>query len=395
MIMLRWCATIAFFPLLCSACGSSPASSIAPTPATLRANLGISAITASGESRSPGQAYRVTVHLRESAGTAATITAVDLTFLNGTTTVLTSHDDLPISSSKAANVCAPNGSVDTKEIVVVDADASHPYATAVQATITFTDASSVIGTTNATTTIPALPVPPPSTFTLTGLITDVATHAALADAQVEVLNGSNAGKTAFTNSSGTYVLQGLAADSFRLRFRATGYDSGDKDVSVPADTRADFDMRRTPPDYAGIWTGTYRISACQDIDPPGVQPLLLCGRFFGMSVPLSYRFTLSQNGASVTGTYKLVSPMFSCPCAGDYGTFDLAGSISSDGTLTLSGVGSSRGSGVQTNLTFNLRLIGSATLTGTVSGTHAVAVVGVLNDVPRATFSGTIVSGTR
>jgi hypothetical protein len=122
------------------------------------------------------------VHLRESAGTAATIVAVDLAFLRGTMTVLTAHDDLPISSSKAANVCAPNGSVDTKEFVIVDTDATHAYAATVQATITFTDPSSVIGTTSATATIPSLPVPPPSTFTLTGFITDVAAHAALADA---------------------------------------------------------------------------------------------------------------------------------------------------------------------------------------------------------------------
>ena len=392
MMRLRWYATVAFFPLLCSACGSSPASSTAPAPSILRANLGISSITVSGEPRSPGEAYRVTLHLRESAGTAATITAVDLRFLTGATTVLTAHDELPISSSRAANVCAPNGTVDTKEFVIVDADASHAYATAVQATVTFTDTSSVIGTTNATTTIPALPVQPPSTFTLTGIISDVATHAALPDAQVEVLSGSNAGKTAVTNSAGTYVLQGLAAGSFRLRFRATGYDSGDKDVSVPADTRADFDMRRTQPDYAGVWTGSYGISACQDIDPPGLTPIHLCGLFaqvLGAPVPLAYQFTLSQNGASVSGTYKLVSGMFSCACGGDYGAFDVAGSILSDGTLMLSGVGSSRGSGVQTAITFNLRLTGSSTLTGTVSGTHSVG------GVQRATFSGTILSGTR
>jgi len=151
-------------------------------------------------------------------------------------------------------------------------------------------------------------------------------------------------------------------------------------------------MRRTQTDYAGIWTGSYGISACQDIDPAGSTPILLCGQFahvLGAPVPLSYQFTLSQNGSSVTGTYKLVSGMFSCPCAGDYGTFDVAGAVSSDGTLMLSGVGTSRGSGVQTSITFNLRLAGSSMLTGTVSGTHSVG------GVPRATFSGTILSGTR
>jgi hypothetical protein len=388
--MLRRCVGVATLVALVPACGTSSSPSSAPTPATLRANVSVSSIAVSGEARAVGQAYRVVVHLRESAGTAATILAVDLTFMNGATAILSSHYDQPISDTAAGNVCPANGAVDTKEFVAVDADATHAYAAAVQAKVTFSDSSSATGTTTATAAVPALRVTPPQTFTLTGLITDVSTHAGISGARVEVVNGSNAGKTADTDGGGTYVLQNLTADTFRLRVSASGYDAGEQGVTVPANPRADFELRRVPPNYAGIWTGSYSVAACQDIDPPGTTPILLCGQFahlVGAPVALNYQFTLSQSGTAVTGTYKLVSPMFSCPCAGDYGTFDMAGTVAPDGTLTLAGAGSSRGSGVQTAITFTLRISSSA-LTGTVSGTHSVG------GLTRATFSGTILSGT-
>jgi carboxypeptidase family protein len=392
--MLRRSATAAILLPLVLACGASSSPPAAPTPATLRASVGITSIAVRGDARPVGQAYSVTVHLHESAGTAATIVAVDLTFMSGTTVVLSSHSDQPISDSAAANVCPANGSVDTREFVVVDADPSHPYAASVQAKITFSDSSSAIGTATATTTVPALPSPPPPppTFTLSGVITDAGSHAAIAGARVEVLNGSNAGKTAITDGGGTYILGNLAADTFRLRVSANDYDAGEQGVTVPFNPRADFELRRTLPNYAGVWTGSYGISDCQDIDPPGLNHAGICGLFahvpLGVQVPLLFQFTLSQSGSAVTGTYKLVTAMFSCPCGGDYGTFDMAGTIAPDGTLVLSGSGGSRFSGVLTDITFNLRITGSA-LTGTVAGSHS------FGGYRRATFTGTILSGTR
>src|ERR1051326_2736168 len=70
--------------------------------------------------------------------------------------------------------------------------------------------------------------PPPQTFMLTGLITDVSTHAGIAGGRVEVLTGVNAGKTASTDGSGTYVLGDLGPDSFRLRASAPGHEAGEQ-----------------------------------------------------------------------------------------------------------------------------------------------------------------------
>jgi hypothetical protein len=232
----------AILSLLIPACGGSSSSPAAAStaPPTLRANVGITSITVSGEARAVGQAYRVTVHLHESAGTAATIVAVDLTFMNGAAVILSSHYDQPISDS--SNVCPANGSVDTREFVIVDADASHAYAATAQAKVTFTDSSTAVGTATGTAGVPALsaPPPPPQTFTLTGVITDMNTHAGIVGASLNVLTGPNAGKTAVTDSTGTYVMLGLVADSFRLRASASDYDPGEQGVTVPTIPRADF-----------------------------------------------------------------------------------------------------------------------------------------------------------
>ncbi len=235
------CAIAALLFPLSLACGSSPTSPVAasPPPATIRANIGITSVTVTGEARAVGQAYRVTVHLHESAGTPATIVAIDLTFANGATQTASAHFDQPISET-AANVCPANASVDSRELVVVDADATHAYATTAQAKVTFTDSSTAVGTTTSSAGVPALPPSPPQTFTLTGLITDVTTRAGIVGASLNVLTGVNAGKSAVTDSTGTYVMRDLVADNFRLRASASDYDSGEQGVTVPTIPRADF-----------------------------------------------------------------------------------------------------------------------------------------------------------
>lgn len=241
---MRWIPVALLLPLS-AACGGSSSSPAAPGPATpaLRANIGIASITVSGETQAVGQAYRVTLHLRESAGTAATILAVDLAFTNGSTALVSTHDEQPMSGR--SNVCPPSGSIDTKEFVVVDVDGSHAYATTVQAKVTFTDSSTAVATAVGSAGVPALPPAPPQTFTLTGVITDNDSRAAIAGASLSVLNGSNMGKTATTDSTGTYVMHDLVADTFRLRAAANAYDAGEQNVTVPTIPRADFILSKS------------------------------------------------------------------------------------------------------------------------------------------------------
>jgi hypothetical protein len=73
----------------------------------------------------------------------------------------------------------------------------------------------------------------------------MSTHAGIVGASLNVLTGPNAGKSAVTDNTGTYVMPGLVADSFRLRASASDYDPGEQGVTVPAIPRADFMLRKS------------------------------------------------------------------------------------------------------------------------------------------------------
>jgi len=235
-----------------SACGSNAPSTPTPQPnPTVRPSISIASIAVAAEAQASGYAYRVTVNLKESAGAAATISAVELTFMSGATVLTSSHYDKPISDN--SNVVPASGSIATKELMTVDADRSHSAATTVRAQVTFTDGSSFVGTATGTAEVPAPSGRPgPELFTLTGVIMDAATRAGIGGARVEALNGANAGKSTTTNASGAYVFGGLVAETFRMRASAAGYDVGEQNVTVPENPRADFELRRpvaTPCNY--------------------------------------------------------------------------------------------------------------------------------------------------
>ena len=232
------------FASLAAACHSSSPTTPTPPPTTSRANVTITSMSVTGERASTGgYAYRTIVHLRETAGTAATIQSVDLTFMGGSAPVMSSHYDQPLAGP--TSVCPASGAVDTKELMTADADPSHPYATTVQAKVTFTD-TAVTGSASASSDVPPLgELPPPITYTLNGVISDETTGRGIAGARVEILTGLNTGIVATTDASGAYTMGGLVADSFRMRASANGYDSGEQGVSVPANPRADFALRQT------------------------------------------------------------------------------------------------------------------------------------------------------
>ena len=239
---LTLCGAVVLF-LALPACGSNTSSAPTPQPTpTVRPAITITSISVSSEKQSTGYAYRAIVGLKESAGVAATISSVDLAFISGTSVLVSQHDK-PISDS--SNVVPANGSIATKELMTVDADASHSVATTVRAQVAFTDGTSFTGTATGTADVPAPIALEPQAFTLTGVITDVGTRAGIEGARLEIVSGANTGKTATTDRSGAYTIRELAAGNFRLRASATGYDAGEQGVTVPANPRADFELRRS------------------------------------------------------------------------------------------------------------------------------------------------------
>src|SRR5436309_952588 len=116
---------------------AAPTTAATSPAATPHPSISVTSIAVQGAARSSGYEYSATIQLKETAGVGATISSVDLVFLNGTTTLASSHSDHPISD--AANVCPPSGTVATRVLLTDDTDASHAYATSVQVKIAFTD----------------------------------------------------------------------------------------------------------------------------------------------------------------------------------------------------------------------------------------------------------------
>jgi len=229
--------------------GSSPTAPVTPpstpqTPVPSRAALDITSISVAGERASGGGfRYRVVLTLRESAGVAARVQTVDLTFMKGADPVMAARHDQPLSSD--GGTVASHATAATRELVTTDTNSAHAYATSVTARVTFTDASDAQSTVTGSADVPPLDETAPVTHTLTGVITDQATGAGIANARVEALNGANAGRSTTTDQSGAYALAGLTADGFRMRASASGYDAGEQNVTVPAIARADMALRRT------------------------------------------------------------------------------------------------------------------------------------------------------
>src|SRR5262249_48806476 len=194
--------------------------------------------------------------------------------------------------------------------------------------------------------------------------------------------GSAAGVSDLANfSTGSAVTffsaAGVASGTYYVRVRAA-YGGALSDPSNEVVVRVI--------NYSGLWDGQFQVTSCTNITPDGLEPVDLCGYVLK---PHYYRLALTQNGSLVTGIYIVRTPIGPCACAGNYGQWDVAGTIAPDGTVDLTGTGSLHGQGLQETMTFHLVMLSSNSIGGTVNADLA------FGGYRRATFSGVIVSGTR
>jgi len=228
--------------LLAAACTkNSPSAPSNPGGAT-KANVSITSVSVSAEALSTGgYTYRVTVKMRETGGVAATLSALDLTFMRDTATLATAHVDRPISD--AANVVAANATVDSREITTTDDDLTHGVANKVVARITFADGAA---STSSATASADIATPAAAHFTLSGTVSDDGSARAIAGGTVQILNGSDAGKSTTTDGGGAYSLSGLTGGSFTVRASAAGYTAREESVTLARDATLDLRLRPTP-----------------------------------------------------------------------------------------------------------------------------------------------------
>ena len=102
-----------------------------PTPPATHTVVTVASTKVAGERRAEGgYVYRTVLHLTETAGVTANIAAVNLTFLNGTTALLTARFDAVVPST--GNTCPARSSVETRELAATDTTATHEFATTVR-----------------------------------------------------------------------------------------------------------------------------------------------------------------------------------------------------------------------------------------------------------------------
>ena len=162
--------------------------------------------------------------------------------MNGSSAIISSHADRPISD--AANVLAPNSTMDSRELTTTDDDPSHPHATSVTAKVSYSNGASTMSSAVAAADVPLSRAP---TFTLSGLVSEENTAGrAVAGATIQVVDGPNTGKSASSDDNGSYSLTDLAAGSFSIRATANGYNAAERAVTVAEDTRLDLRLLRNP-----------------------------------------------------------------------------------------------------------------------------------------------------
>lgn len=84
----------------------------------------------------------------------------------------------------------------------------------------------------------------PTTFTLTGTVTDGTSQGILPNITVQIGSGTNVGKSAVTDSSGNYSMSGLSAGTFTLSASATSYQTTTQQVTLSTNTRVDLVLQR-------------------------------------------------------------------------------------------------------------------------------------------------------
>jgi len=112
---------------------------------------------------------------------------------------------------------------------------------------------------------------PAATFTLNGTVTDGTSHGILPGITVQVASGTNAGKSAVTDSSGNYSMIGLAAGTFTLSASATSYQTATQQVTLSANTRVDLVLQRVAPTPTPTPAPTATVSPVSCWAPGGVS----------------------------------------------------------------------------------------------------------------------------
>jgi hypothetical protein len=189
-----------------------------------------------GERTASGYRYTFQTNLQETGGTAATITSLVITFLEGTNTVFT-VDGLPQlpSAQLAANGASP------RTWSIADDVAGRPFASRIQVAVAYSDATGALSAT-ASADVPALPAPPEK-FTLCGTVGEQDAgplSGVLVEIKATAIN-------TLTDAAGNFCFNDIENGPLTLQFTLIGFQPTEQTVEAAAGTRVDVSLVRTVP----------------------------------------------------------------------------------------------------------------------------------------------------
>lgn len=233
-------------------CGKSSSSSpTAPTASTPKAGaFSVAAFSVSFDQTSTEHRYGLRLSVRETGGQmGGTLGAVESTlFKDGVAIGTATLDNVWVSTHLNAGATA-----DARPITVTNSLANRQVGTRVTVKINYVDDGQKSGSVTASADVPqpAAPPPPPPppavTYTLSCTVQDDDTNSFLADARVEIVGGTNAGRVTQTTSNGRCNLPGLAPGAFTVRVTRSGYQNLDRAVTLGGDSSLEFKLKKTTP----------------------------------------------------------------------------------------------------------------------------------------------------
>jgi hypothetical protein len=199
-------------------CGGN---STTPTPAPAIVTVTSVAITGVSETTTVGQQVALKATATRSDGTTLDVTA-QATW---------------VSSNRAVADVSATGSLTTLAAGVTDIRATY---------------SSVSGSLQLTVSLRPH---------LIGTVTDAGNGRPLSAAQIQLLDGANAGRTTQTDAAGSYSFDNLAPGAVTAQFSKAAYTTVTRSVTVSGETRLDVSLTAEPtaPDVSGFY-GTFTIS---------------------------------------------------------------------------------------------------------------------------------------
>ena len=203
---------------------------------------------------------------------------------------------------------------------------------------------------SAPTSAPSVPAPvlqstpQPAPFQVTGYVRDVAFRA-LAGAEVEVLDGPQAGTVTTADAAVAFSLTGIFDAATRFRATKEGHVTATQSFNSVAATHTiafALDVLGGSVNIAGDYTLTFTAdSACADQLPTEVLTRTYAATITpSVTPPANTHFTALLNGADLDLYYRTISILVS----GDYVDFDLSDNfieeeVAPDTYLAIGGVG--------------------------------------------------------